>query len=87
MSRKIFAGVFALALAFATRAWAGDDGSREDAVRQAFMNAMAAAAVAPASSAAGDDGELREYPLYHYLQAARLRRQLELATPAKGGAR
>jgi soluble lytic murein transglycosylase len=84
MSRKIFAGVFALALALATTAWAGDDG-REDAVRQAFMNAMAAAAVAPASSAAADDGELRAYPLYPYLQAARLRRQLELATPAATG--
>ena len=58
--------------------------SREDAVRQAFMNAMAAAA-APASPAADDDRELREYPLYPYLQAARLRRQLELATPAATG--
>ena len=55
---------------------------RTDEVRQSFMDAMATVNVVPTQAPAADSAELRAYALYPYLQAARLRRQLELATPA-----
>jgi soluble lytic murein transglycosylase len=65
---------------------ADDDAARKDAaLRQSFMDAMAAVGVAPTSAATDDEADLRRYALYPYLQAARLRRQLELATPAAVG--
>jgi soluble lytic murein transglycosylase len=69
----------------AAGARAEDDESRQGALRQAFMDALAAVSVAPISAAPDDEAELRGYALYPYLQAARLRRQLELATPASVG--
>ena len=54
-------------------------------VRQAFMNAMAAVAVAPSVSLPEDSPALRGYVLYPYLQAARLRAELRLVTPVAGG--
>ncbi len=55
------------------------------AVRQAFMDAMAAIAVAPTVPLAADSPALREYVLYPYLQAARLRGELRLVAGAAGG--
>jgi soluble lytic murein transglycosylase len=83
MSRKIIAGLLGLLLSSgcATSHAREKDASQQDAVRQSFMNAMAIVAFAPTS----DDASLQSYVLYPYLQAARLRRQLELATPAATG--
>ena len=52
------------------------------AVRQSFMNAMAAATAAPTVPLPDDGTELRSYVLYPYLQAARLRAGLRLVAPA-----
>src|SRR5512139_3356170 len=54
-------------------------------VRQSFMNAMAAVQVAPTVPLPEDGPGLRRYALYPYLQAARLRAELRLVTPAAGG--
>jgi soluble lytic murein transglycosylase len=74
-----------LLLVLACCAWplarAADGPPAEDAVRAQFLNAMAAVSLAP-TEAVADEATLRDYPLYPYLQAARLQRQLELATPA-----
>jgi soluble lytic murein transglycosylase len=66
-------------LAFAPRLAAG----AEDwaSVRQAFLDAMAVASISP-TPAPGDPDALRQYVLYPYLQAARLRTELALLTPA-----
>ena len=64
---------------------AADGDARHEAVRQAFMNAMATVAITPAADATPDEATLRSYVLYPYLQAARLQRQLELTTPAAAG--
>ena len=50
--------------------------------RAAFMSARAAVVLLPTEPAGGDPPLLRQYPLYPYLVAARLSRQLELALPA-----
>lgn len=55
------------------------------AVRQTFVAAMAAVAVAPTAPLPEDSPALRGYVLYPYLQAARLRAQLRLAAPAADG--
>ena len=52
------------------------------AVRQAFLDAMAAARLAPTQPAPEDSERLRQYALYPYLQAARLRAELQLLAPA-----
>ncbi|MGI9246642.1 MAG: hypothetical protein ACR2I8_08080, partial [Steroidobacteraceae bacterium] len=52
-------------------------------LRQRFMDAMAA--TRSGQPAAADDPALRGYVLYPYLQAARLQRQLQTATPAAPG--
>jgi soluble lytic murein transglycosylase len=86
MSRKIIAGLLGLLLGCAaTPTHANDGESRQDAARQAFVDAMASVAVTASTGAARDDATLRTYALYPYLQAARLRRQLELVTPAAAG--
>jgi soluble lytic murein transglycosylase len=55
-----------------------------EAVRQAFMDALATVQAAPMRPSSDAERDLRGYVLYPYLEAARLRRQLELATPAAG---
>jgi soluble lytic murein transglycosylase len=50
-------------------------------VRGAFLAAMAAVDSAPFAPAGGDPEALQRYPLYPYLQAARLSRQLALVRP------
>jgi soluble lytic murein transglycosylase len=52
------------------------------AARAAFMSARAAVALLPTAPSAGDAPELRQYPLYPYLVATRLSRQLALVLPA-----
>ena len=84
MSRKIIVTLLVLLLGCSTT-HADEAGDRQDAARQAFMNAMASIAVAPSVATAGDEASLRAYVLYPYLQAARLGRQLELVTPAVVG--
>ncbi len=56
---------------------APDERSRRD-----FMDAMAAVATRPTLDPAADARALREYALYPYLEAARLKRRLALATTA-----
>ena len=51
-------------------------------VRQVFQAAMAGVTLDPFAPAAGDPEALQRYPLYPYLQAARLNRRLALPTPA-----
>jgi len=75
-------------LALLGRFAAASAGVEEDnaaAVRQAFMDAMAAVAVAPTVPPPEDSPALRGYVLYPYLQAARLRAELRLVPKAAGG--
>jgi soluble lytic murein transglycosylase len=51
-------------------------------VRQVFQAAMAGVALDPFAPPAGDSEALQRYPLYPYLQAARLSRRLALQAPA-----
>jgi soluble lytic murein transglycosylase len=53
-----------------------------DTLRRAFMDAMTAVDAVPTPPPADDGDALRGYVLYPYLQAARLQRQLQAATPA-----
>ena len=50
--------------------------------RRTFIEAMAAVPAHPTEPAGGDPDVLRQYPLYPYLAASRLRRQLGLAASA-----
>jgi soluble lytic murein transglycosylase len=82
MTARLFCCALVAFAAFAsTPATRADEPRAGTAVRQAFMDAMAAVATAP-TQGADDPAELRGYVLYPYLEAARLQRQLELATPA-----
>ena len=58
-----------------------DDDATLKHVREAFVAAMAAVDAAPFAPAGGDSEALQRYPLYAYLQAARLNRQLALLPP------
>lgn len=51
-------------------------------VRQAFRTAMAGVSLDPAGPPGGDPEALQRYPLYPYLQAARLNRRLALLSAA-----
>ena len=62
--------------------WAAEDPYAEG--RALFMAARAAVTTLPTEPAGGDPPTLRQYPLYSYLVAARLTRQLALALPAAG---
>jgi soluble lytic murein transglycosylase len=53
--------------------------------RPQFLAAWASVATVPLGPAPADSDALRSYPLYPYLQAARLSRQLAAATVAKPG--
>ena len=57
---------------------AQDEAARA-AVRPAFVDAMASVYASPIAPPGGDPEALQRYPLYPYLQAARLDRQLALA--------
>jgi soluble lytic murein transglycosylase len=89
-SRAIRIGALLCVLALAPSAWearasssAGEQDPLAD-LRQSFLNAMAAANVAPTQPAPEDDAALRSFVLYPYLLAARLRAQLRLIAPAAG---
>jgi soluble lytic murein transglycosylase len=58
-----------------------DDDATLKHVREAFVAAMGTVAAAPSAPAGGDSEALQRYPLYPYLQAARLNRQLALTRP------
>jgi soluble lytic murein transglycosylase len=51
-------------------------------VREAFRVALAAVQASPVAPPGGDSEALQRYPLYPYLQAARLNRQLALLAPS-----
>lgn len=53
-------------------------------VRQVFQAAMGGVALNPFAPPEGDPEALQRYPLYPYLQAARLNRRLALQAPAAG---
>ena len=55
-------------------------------VRLAFQAAMAEVSTSPFAPAGGDPEALQRYPLYPYLEAARLNRQLALLQPPTAGA-
>ncbi|MCM2312147.1 MAG: hypothetical protein NDI84_12160, partial [Steroidobacteraceae bacterium] len=80
--------VFACIAASAVLTLAGPAGAATDPlakVRAEFQSAYAAVETAPMDvDAAGDSEALRKYPLYPYLQAARLQRRL--ADPSAAGA-
>lgn len=63
---------------------AGEPGDAGAILRQSFLNAMAAAGVAPTQPAPEDDATLRGYVLYPYLVATRLLTQLRQVTPVAG---
>jgi hypothetical protein len=65
-------------LALGSSARADDDNATLKHVREAFVAGMANVAAAPFAPAGGDSEALQRYPLYPYLQAARLNRQLAL---------
>ena len=68
-------------LALGSSARADDDNATPKHVREAFVASMAAVDAAPVAPAGGDSEALQRYPLYPYLQAARLSRQLALTRP------
>ena len=74
-------------LAAGSSALADDDNATPKHVREAFVASMATVEAAPFAPAGGDSEALQRYPLYPYLQAARLNRQLALTrpTPAQPG--
>jgi soluble lytic murein transglycosylase len=75
------AGILALCLASAgARADADVDATRGN-VRQVFQTAMAGVSSDPFAPSEGDPEALQRYPLYPYLQAARLSRRLALQPP------
>ena len=61
---------------------ADDESATPKHVREAFVAAMATVAADPFAPAGGDSEALQRYPLYPYLQAARLNRQLALTRPS-----
>ncbi|MGB7740202.1 MAG: transglycosylase SLT domain-containing protein [Steroidobacteraceae bacterium] len=67
--------------ALGSSARADDDNATLKHVREAFVAAMASVAAAPFAPAGGDSEALQRYPLYPYLQAARLNQQLALNRP------
>jgi len=74
-----------LTLLFVTAAAGATASDPYAAVRQEFRTALAAAGATPTDIAAAPDSEaLRSYPLYRYLQAARL--QVRLEDPQAAGA-
>ncbi|MGB7904696.1 MAG: hypothetical protein WCF43_08390, partial [Steroidobacteraceae bacterium] len=68
-------------LAPGSSARADDDDATLKRVREGFVAAMAAVDATPFTPAGGDSEALQRYPLYPYLQAARLNRQLALLPP------
>lgn len=80
--RALLCLLFAWTTHVACTAQAQTTPTAPEAVRQAFMDAMAAVQTLPTAPAAGDAEALRGYVLYPYLQAARLQRQLQLVAPA-----
>jgi soluble lytic murein transglycosylase len=68
-------------LALGSSALADDDAATLKHVREAFVASMATLEAAPFAPAGGDSEALQRYPLYPYLQAARLNRQLVLTRP------
>ena len=82
MSSRLLCCLLLAAATFAcTAAERADESRAGEPLRQVFMDAMATVVAAPTQGPA-DTAALRGYVLYPYLEAARLRRQLELATPA-----
>ncbi len=57
------------------------------ATRAEYLAAQARVSVAAVGEATADSAELRNYPLYPYLEAARLRRDFTVATSGEPGAR
>ena len=68
-------------LALVSSARANDEQATLKHVREAFMAAMATVDAAPFAPAGSDSEALQRYPLYPYLQAARLSRQLATVRP------
>ena len=68
-------------LVLVPRAHADDDRATLKHVREAFMAAMATVDATPFGPPGGDSEALQRYPLFPYLQAARLNRQLALVRP------
>ena len=67
----------ALLLAITGLAWHVADASPLDDGRREFQAAYAVAAAPPSDGAVADSEALRNYPLYPYLQAARLRARVD----------
>jgi soluble lytic murein transglycosylase len=84
--RPLLTGLLLASLlnAAASPALASSDAYR--AVRAEFQRAYAQAAVAEETPRRADSDALRDYPLYPYLQAARIRRSLEQSGPDLGAA-
>ena len=78
---RLIALLLVTLLALGSSARADDDNATLQHVREAFIAAMATVAAAPFAPAGGDSEALQLYPLYPYLQAARLNRQLGLTRP------
>ena len=73
--------LFLTLLALGPSAHADDEQATLKHVREAFMASMATVDVTPFAPAGGDSEALQRYPLFPYLQAARLNRQLALTRP------
>jgi soluble lytic murein transglycosylase len=80
------ASLLVVLLLLSSFARAQDEAARA-AVRPVFVDAMASVYASPFAPPAGDPESLQRYPLYPYLQAARLNRQLALtnSTAAEAG--
>ena len=75
------ASLLVVLLLLSPYARAQDEAARA-AVRPVFVDAMASVYASPFAPPGGDPEVLQRYPLYPYLQAARLNRQLALTNPS-----
>ncbi len=81
ITQRLSSLLFLALLALLSNAHADDEQATLKHVREAFMAAMATVDATPFAPAGGDSEALQRYPLFPYLQAARLHRQLALARP------
>jgi soluble lytic murein transglycosylase len=81
IAQRLSSLLFLALLALVSGAHADDEQATLKHVREAFMASMATVEVTPFAPAGGDSEALQRYPLFPYLQAARLNRQLALARP------
>ena len=80
-AQRLLSLLFLALFALVSLASADDEQATLKNVREAFVAALATVDATPVAPAGGDSEALQRYPLYPYLQAARLDRRLALTPP------